>query len=112
MGGKTVAVQVVRVPAGAYRVRVGLARGTVGATAPLAVVADAHRAEAAINGCFFDAYTSEAIKAPYNHIVVDGQLIHTGNTGVTLGFDRRGHFRIEQVRIRVTGSLDDNWKWS
>lgn len=110
VAGKTVAVQLVRVPPGAYRIRVGLARGRVGATDPLAAIAGAHGAEAAINGCFFNAYTRDAIKAPYNHIITRGQLVHTGNTGVTLGFDRRGHHRMERMRIRVQGSLDANWK--
>ncbi|MGH2404007.1 MAG: hypothetical protein ACRDGN_06010, partial [bacterium] len=108
--GKAFAVELARAPLSAYRLKVSLARGRVGATEPLASIALRASAEAAINGCFFDAYTRETIKPPYHHIVTGGMLVHTGNTGTTLGFDGAGRYRMERVRISLLGGLDGGWR--
>jgi len=63
--GKSFAVTVIRVPREGYRVKVGLANGRVGSTASLASIAQSHGAGAAIHGCFFSAYTKDAIKPPW-----------------------------------------------
>ncbi len=49
-------------PLTAYQMKVRLAHERVGATEPLASIGLRHRAQAAINGCFFDAYTRDPIK--------------------------------------------------
>ncbi len=90
----------------AYQMKVRLAHERVGATEPLTSIGLRHRAQAAINGCFFDAYTRDPIKPPYHHIVTGGQMVHTGNTGTTLGFDAGGTYRMERVRISLLGNLD------
>lgn len=114
VAGRAIAVNAVRIPPDAFRIKVGLAQGRVGATEPLASIAGSHRAVAAINGCFFNAYTHSAIKAPYNHIITEGQLVHVGNRGVTLGFTGRGSgpdggYRMERLRFQVRGGLDGRW---
>ncbi|NLC56426.1 MAG: phosphodiester glycosidase family protein [Armatimonadetes bacterium] len=104
-GGRAYHVKVVRVPRDGYRVKVGLAQGRVGMTAPLAAIAQRYGAVAAINGCFFDAYTRAPIKSPWHHLITDGQLVHHGNTGTTLGFDAQGNYRMERLQIRITGTV-------
>ncbi|HOQ29037.1 MAG TPA: phosphodiester glycosidase family protein [Armatimonadota bacterium] len=103
--GKSFAVTVIRVPREGYRVKVGLANGRVGSTASLASIAQSHGAVAAINGCFFSAYTKDAIKPPWHHVITEGQLVHHGQTGTTLGFDAQGNYRMERLKIRITGTV-------
>jgi len=105
-GGRSYRVKVVRVPLDAYRVKVGLANGRVGSTAPLASIAKRCGAVAAINGCFFSAYTKDPIKPPWHHLITDGRLVHHGDTGTTLGFDADGNYRMERLRIRITGTVN------
>ncbi|MGQ0570315.1 MAG: phosphodiester glycosidase family protein [Armatimonadota bacterium] len=109
VGGKTFAVRIVTVSLAEYRLRVGLAQGRVGATEPLESIARRYGADAAINGCFFNAYIQGPIKAPYHHIITRGRLVHTGNTGTTLGFDAAGRYAMERVRLSLLGGLDDRW---
>lgn len=108
--GRIISAQVARVPLRIYQMKVALARGQVGATEPIAAMALRAGAHAVINGCFFNAYTPETIKAPYHHIVTGGALVHTGNTGTTLGFDRAGRYQMERVRINLLGGLDGHWR--
>ncbi|HHX41978.1 MAG TPA: phosphodiester glycosidase family protein [Armatimonadetes bacterium] len=103
--GKSFGVRVVRVPREGYRVKIGLANGRVGSTASLASIAQSHGAVAAINGCFFSAYTRDAIKPPWHHVITEGQLVHHGQTGTTLGFDAQGNYRMERLQIRITGTV-------
>lgn len=111
VNGKTFTVQMVRAPLEQYRVRVGLAQGRVGGVQSLAGIAQRYGAVAAINGCFFDAYTKNTIKPPYHNLVSDGQLVHTGSTGTTLGFDGQGHYRMAAMRFTLEGGTDGRWNW-
>lgn len=111
VNGKNYGVQVVQASLDAYTVKVGLAQGRVGMTQSLAAIAKKYGAAAAINGCFFDAYTKEAIKPPYHNLVTDGKLIHMGSTGTTLGFDATGKYRMTTVKYKLEGGVDDSWKW-
>lgn len=107
--GRTFDVKVVRTPLAAYGVKIGLAGGRVGMTAPVADIASRYRAVAAINGCFFDAYTRATIKPPYHHLITGGDLVHIGNTGTTLDFSRAGDVRMDRLRISLLGGLDGQW---
>lgn len=107
--GKSFSVNVIRAPLSLYKVKVALADGKVGATAPLDEIATSAGALAAINGCFFDAYTDDAIKAPYHNLITGGKVVHIGDTGTTLGFDADGGYLMQRVKIRVHGGLDGNY---
>lgn len=108
-------VKVVRVPLDSYKVKIGLAGNRVSATEPLASIARRNSACAAINGCFFNAYTSSPVKPPYHHLISGGKVLHVGNTGTTIGFNGSGDYRMERLRISLRGGLDgsksypDNW---
>jgi exopolysaccharide biosynthesis protein len=103
-GERSVEAVVMRVPMSSYFPRIGLAKGTVGATESLADIAKRYNADAAVNGCFFSAYTDDPIKPPYHNIIAGGRVVHTGSTGTTLGFDASGDYRMERVKILVEGS--------
>ena len=108
---KGTAVKMVRMPLDSVQVIVGLARGKVGATETLEGIAKRYGAIAAINGCFFNAYTSSPIKPPYHTIITQGQLVHIGNVGTLLGFDQQGNYRMERVRITIDGEVNHEQKW-
>lgn len=107
--GKAFRIKLVQVSLQRYRVQVGLAQGRVGATQALAGIARQCGAAAAINGCFFDAYTRDAIKPPYHNLVTGGEVVHLGGVGTTLGFDADGNYRMERVTYRLQGGTDDRW---
>ncbi|MHB1461236.1 MAG: phosphodiester glycosidase family protein [Armatimonadota bacterium] len=108
--GRSYGVNVIRVPLGAYRVKLGLAKGKVGSTESLAGIARRYGASAAINGCFFNAYTNDSIKPPYHHLITNGQVLHVGNTGTTLAFNAEGNYRMDTVKVRIMGGLDGKWR--
>ena len=104
-GGKAISANIVRVPLDKYQMKVGLAQGRVGATDSLKNIVGRYKAVAGINGCFFDAYTKDAVKPPYHHLITGGEVIHLGNTGTTLGFDANGDYRMDQIRVTVRGEV-------
>jgi exopolysaccharide biosynthesis protein len=109
--GKTLSLQVVRVPLDHYRVKVGIAHNRIGAVESLSEIATRSGAIAAINGSFFEAYTSSPIKPPNHHLIVDGNLVHLGNVGTTLGFDVDGDYRMERLHITIRGGVDGKMSW-
>lgn len=111
VNGRTLSLHVARLPLNEYRVRVGLAHGGVGSVESLASIAARYGAVAAINGCFFEAYTSSPTKAPNHHVIAAGELVHLGNVGTTLGFSANGDYRMERVRLTIRGGLDGTTTW-
>ncbi len=113
--GRSFSVRVVKAPLSQVRVKVGLARDRVCATEPLAAIAKRNGAVAAINGCFFNAYTSDPIKPPYHHLITGGKVVHCGNTGTTIGFDSNGGYRMDRLKVSLRGGIDgkstypNNW---
>lgn len=111
IGGRMLTAHVVRVPLDKYQVKVGLALGRVGLTESLSGIAKRYDAVAAINGCFFDAYSGGAIKAPWHNLVTGGEVAHIGDTGTTLGFDAAGDYRMDRVKIRMRGQVGGSKNW-
>lgn len=111
VSGKAYGVRVVEVPATAFRLRVGLAQGRVGAVSSLAAIAQRYGAVAAINGCFFDAYSGLAVRNPHHTLIVGGQVVHRGDVGCLLGIWPDGRARIAGMKTRLCGSLDGSERW-
>lgn len=57
------------------QVDVALAGNTVGKVQDLKQIAKANQAVVAINGTFFDAYTTSSFKTPYGYIVSGGEVL-------------------------------------
>jgi hypothetical protein len=104
-------VKVVKVPLSQARIRVGLAKGLVGRTEDLAAIAKRYGAAAAINGCFFDAYTSGPLKNPHHTLISGGQWLHAGRVGTTLGFLPGNRPLMERLEPRIVGALDGHQGW-
>jgi hypothetical protein len=104
-------VRGVKVRLNRVRIKLGLAHGRVGRTESLAGIAQRYGAVAAINGSYFNAYTSNPIKNPSHTLATDGQVVHKGNIGSVLYItaDKRAH--IARVPLKIEGNLDsgDNY---
>lgn len=106
--GRSFTVEVVRVPLSRVRVRVGLAKGLVGRVESLAGIAQRYDASIAINGSFFDAYTSSPIKNPHHTLITSGTVVHKGNVGCMIGFNERNEARIDRVPLSIWGTVEDD----
>jgi hypothetical protein len=111
VSGKRFSVRLVRVPLEGFQIRVGLAQGRVGATEWLAELAQRYQSIAAINGCFFDAYTASPLKPPFHTLITGGEIVHIGNVGTVLGFDGRGRYRMERVKVSIRGTAEQKREW-
>lgn len=76
-GGKNLSVNVVSVNllAPNTSLHVELAKNTLGSVGSLAAIAKAHNAQVAINGNYFDAYSSSSYRTVYNGLVMNGERV-------------------------------------
>jgi len=111
VGGQTVAVTLLDVPLGSATVKVGLAKGRVGATESLASIARRHGAVAAINGSFFDAYSKRPVRNPYGALITGGQVLYVSDHPTTLGIWEDGTVAIGQVKFHVRGDSGHHDAW-
>lgn len=105
------AVTYVIAPLDRVRIRVALGQDRPGRTETLGHMASRYRAIAAINGGYFEAYTSGAIKNLIETTIVDGEMVFKGDVGDTLYFDRYNHAAIEHVPLRIEGALDGSYAY-
>jgi hypothetical protein len=109
--GKTFSVTLVDVPLGSATLKLGLAKGRVGCTEDLARIARRAGAVAAINGCFFDAYSNRPVRNPYGNLISDGQVIGIADHPTTLGVWPDGKVAIGQVKFHVKGDSGHHESW-
>ncbi|WP_052350522.1 phosphodiester glycosidase family protein [Paenibacillus gorillae] len=107
-GGKSFSVQTVTIPKG-MPVTAALAGRRVGALQQLQEIAQSYRADAAINGTYFEAYGG--VPDPYGTVITDGVVEHIGNTGTSVGFKWDGSAVMDTLRIKVTGATDGSYKF-
>ncbi|GGG51448.1 phosphodiester glycosidase family protein [Paenibacillus radicis (ex Gao et al. 2016)] len=108
VGGKSFSVQTVTIPKG-MPVTAALAGRRVGALQQLQEIAQSYRADAAINGTYFEAYGG--VPDPYGTVISDGVVEHIGNTGTSVGFKWDGSAVMDTLRIKVTGATDGSYKF-
>lgn len=106
VSGKTFSVQTVTIPKG-MPVTAGLASRKVGAIQSLQEVAKSYKADAAINGTYFEAYGG--IPEPYGTLISDGIVEHIGNTGTSVGFQWDGSALMDTLRIKVRGATNGSY---
>ncbi|MNJ33373.1 hypothetical protein D3C77_280580 [compost metagenome] len=102
VGNKSFTVQTVRIPKGTP-VTVRLVKNPVGSTEAFASIVKNYRAEAAINGAFFEAYGGPP--DPYGMLIANGELIHKGGYGTTIGFKKDGTAIMDSLRATLTGTV-------
>ncbi|MBX3096641.1 MAG: phosphodiester glycosidase family protein [Fimbriimonadaceae bacterium] len=81
------------------------AQGQVGKVESIAGMAVRGRAQAAINGGYFDAYSNDGIADPYHTIFQDGHIESLGSVGSVLGFGADGKALAERGNPKITGQV-------
>ncbi|AOZ94612.1 phosphodiester glycosidase family protein [Paenibacillus crassostreae] len=102
VSGRSFNVNTVAIPKGTP-VSVGLAKGDVGLTQDFNAIVKSYRAEAAINGTFFEAYGGPP--DPYGNLIVDGKVAHVGHYGTTIGFKADGTALMDHLRMSIKGKV-------
>lgn len=96
------------------QVKTALAKNQVGAVDTLANIATANNALLAINGSYFSAYLKDdSPKDPYGILIIDGEVVHTGNDRATIGFSK-GQVDIDRVDSTIygwNGYPKSNYAW-
>jgi exopolysaccharide biosynthesis protein len=109
--GKTFSVTFVDVPLGSATLKLGLAKGRVGCTEDLASIARRAGAIAAIDGCFFDAYSNRPVRNPYGNLMSGGQVLSIADHPTTLGVWPDGKVAIGQVKFHIKGDSGHHESW-
>ena len=91
----------------ALKTDIVLAQNTVSAAEELSSMATRTSAKAAINGGFFQSFDESKAQEPYGILIKDGKLIHSDNTGSTLGFTKDGAVKLDVVRSVVSIKVAD-----
>jgi len=102
VGKKSFTVQTIHLPKGTPAT-LALAERRVGSTASLPAMASSYKAEAAINGTFFEAYGGPP--DPYGNLISDGMAEHIGSYGTTVGFTWDGSARMDALRLTIQGKV-------
>ena len=66
-------------------------------------------AVAAINGGYFNAY--QTVREPYGAIQKQGQFIHLGNTGTSIGFTRDNQVFMDSLFVTIRGGVNGSYDW-
>jgi exopolysaccharide biosynthesis protein len=103
--GREIPAKVVEAQLSAVRVRVGFGQGRMSRTESLAGIASRYGAVAAINGSFFESYTSNPIKNPHHTLISGGKLLHLGTVGTMIGFGPDGQARIGRATWKIKGTV-------
>ncbi|UHA72336.1 phosphodiester glycosidase family protein [Paenibacillus sp. 481] len=103
VGAKKLSVSTVRVPKG-MKPSVIFGAGQIGKVASLQSIVAQHQARAAVNGTFFEAYGG--IPEPWGTVISDGRIEHVGNLGTTIGFKSDGSAKMDTLRVRMTGKVE------
>ncbi len=93
-----------------YAAKVVTGKGNVGSLDSLKNMANRHKAVAAINGAFFDAYSNNAIRNTVQTMISDGMPINLSDIGVVFGMNQEGKVRIDPLKIRIRGKVG-NQSW-
>lgn len=110
VGKTTFDVQTVLLPKG-MPVDVGLGGGAVGGVEALKTLATRAEADFAVNGTFFAAYDEDALQEPYGNLIADGEAVHIGNYGTTIGFAKDGTAKMDTLRVKVEGGGNGSYAY-
>ncbi|MDO4539807.1 MAG: phosphodiester glycosidase family protein [Syntrophomonadaceae bacterium] len=64
---------------------------------------------AAINGGFFQPIYTDERTHIWNNLILERELIHLGDTGSTIGFDRLGNPYMQRLRIDTRAGVNGHW---
>lgn len=111
VGKKTFDVQTVTIPKG-MPVDIGLAGNAVGKVEALKSLAARRKADFAVNGTFFEAYDKEGDpQEPLGNLIKDGEAVHLGHYGTTIGFTVDGRAKMDTLRIKIQGGGNGSYNY-
>ncbi|MBO9596685.1 MAG: phosphodiester glycosidase family protein [Cohnella sp.] len=111
VGKTTFDVQTVTIPKG-MPVDIGLAGNAVGKVEALKSLAARRNAEYAVNGTFFEAYDEEGDpQEPLGNLIKDGEAVHLGNYGTTIGFTADGRAKMDTLRMKIQGGGNGSYNY-
>ncbi|RXZ81541.1 phosphodiester glycosidase family protein [Paenibacillaceae bacterium] len=102
VGSKTYSVQTVKIPKGT-NVTVGLANRQVGQVDNFSSIVKTYKADAAINGAFFEAYGGPP--DPYGNLIIEGRVAHVTRNGTTIGFMKDGRAIMDHLHMSISGTV-------
>jgi hypothetical protein len=109
--GQVLSASIIRARLDRVRMKLGLAQRIVGRTESLAGIATRYGAIGGINGSFFEAYVTTAIKNPDHTLITSGRVVHVGNVGTMVGFQSDGSARIQRITWTIRGSRNGSSAW-
>ena len=107
INGRNISARIVEIPLHSATPDMVVANDTVGTTEELASMAKRNNAIVAINGTYFSAY--EGTPMPYGNIIKNGQVLHRGSIGTTLGFRANGTAQFGHIEFHTTGNVLNNY---
>ncbi|WEK55214.1 MAG: phosphodiester glycosidase family protein [Candidatus Cohnella colombiensis] len=108
VGSKSFSVQTLLFPKG-MPVQIGLANNVVGQVESIKTMAERYKADYAVNGTYFEAYGG--IPEPWNTLIADGQVVHLGTVGTTIGFAADGTAKMDSLRLKIEGGLNGSYQY-
>lgn len=105
---KTVAgrsVSYVEVNPKQFAAKIVTGKGNIGSIDDFGAIVKRSKAEYAINGAFFDAYSNNKIRNTVQTLISDGRPINMSDIGCVLGFTASGEARIDRVKTRIRGTV-------
>ncbi len=105
---KTVAgrsVSYVEIDPRKYAARIVTGKGNIGTLDEFSAIVKRSKAEFAINGAFFDAYSNNKIRNTVQTLISGGRPINLSDIGCVLGFTSSGEARIDRVKTRIRGTV-------
>lgn len=88
-----------------FRPQVIVGQGRLGSLDTFVNMVKRSKAEFAINGAFFDAYSNRPIRNTVQTLIRDGELINMSDIGVVIGFSETGQARIGRLKPRIRGKV-------
>lgn len=100
-------------PSEHWMIRPAFAEGGIGSTSPLTEMAERHRAVAAINGTFFNAYDPNDLH-PMGAVMIDREYVHVRGGAVVMGITASGELEFSfnnylRIEGTINGSSGSKW---
>ncbi len=94
-----------------YEIDVVFGQDNIGQTETLESMAKRNNALVAINGTYFQAYDDTLPKEPYYPIIKNGEVLHLGSNGTTVGFTSENAMVMDKLTLNVSGTTDNKSDW-
>lgn len=110
VNGRSISATVVTIDPQQFQAKIVTGTGRIGTLATLESMCKQVGGSAAINGAFFDAYSTNKIRNTVQTLISNRRPINSSDIGCVFGMGAAGDYRIDRLQIRVRGTVDrQNW---